>query len=193
VYFNAYSQTLDQSTKNQIRKQKGYTNITEIDLAFGQVNVVEVGTNENYYLGLQTINGYQFSPYFSMGVGVGCNRYANYTLRPGRNGNEYLWKGGGFEIPVFLDIRVNFINNSLTPFMSVDAGYSFPIGYDYFYGGFFVNPSFGVKHFISAKTAFNVSIGYRYYSNTFDLYSWGHYIPLKQIYNLFTLKTGFTF
>jgi hypothetical protein len=195
VFFNAYSQTVDHSTKNNIGKQKGYTNITEIDFAMGGVEVVDWGTSTQYTLGLHTINGYQFNPNFSVGIGVGLVRYSQYSLM--QDGYEILWKGANFQMPVFLDLRINLEDKKLTPFISCDVGYSFPFIHDY-YGGFFVNPSFGIKYFISAKTAMNISIGYRYYSNEWELTVWKGWdrsdeVIVDEILNLFTVKTGFTF
>ena len=43
------------------KKQRGFTNITEIDIAYGGVSVEKYGSDNQFSTGLQTINGYQFS------------------------------------------------------------------------------------------------------------------------------------
>lgn len=51
--------------------------------------------------------GYQFNPYFSLGMGVGFEK----------------WKYTSF-IPLYADLRVNLLPGQFSPFLSVNFGYS---------------------------------------------------------------------
>ena len=172
------------------RKQRGFTNISEIDIADGKVTVENYGTTNQFSIGLQTINGYQFNRYWSIGIGIGFVGYYQYTIP-----NE-MWKGTSFMTPLFVDIRVNMEDRPFSPFFSLDGGYTFSFITSDFSGGPYINPNVGIKFFISPKTAINLSFGYRYHENTFNMWHFSYYsrhIKLNETLNLLSLKFGFTF
>jgi hypothetical protein len=167
-------------TKNtdNIQKKSGYTNITELNCALG------VGhSNEDNSIGIQTINGYQFNPNLNLGFGVGVDKYKNSTY-----------------LPLFMDFRAYFLQTSVTPFFETALGYS--LGFDNIKGGLLVNPSFGVKFFVTPKTALNFSVGYRYqeytyaysyplyYASSYSSYSSG---TVKETESSINFKFGATF
>ena len=116
------------------------------------------GSATDFSFGFTTINGYQLNPHFSMGVGVGFDAH-----------NER------FMVPLFLDLRANFLKTRVSPLFSLGLGYSFipraaitqlkPDGSTYpaegYKGGLFVNPSLGVKFFISKNTSLYFDFGFR--------------------------------
>lgn len=159
--------------KNEI-KQSGYTNITEVNLGFGVGNY-----SEDFSFGIQTINGYLVNPYFSIGFGIGVDKYKYATF-----------------LPLFADIRANFMAAPVTPFFAADAGYS--LGFEQNKGGLLLNPSFGVKFLVAPKTFMNISFGYRYQENRVDYY-FGYYyynsgsFTVKENEELLTWKLGVTF
>ena len=140
-------------------KQKGYTNILEFTFARDQLrnhsNNALTGSaksSSQMSVGIQNIMGYLFNPHFSAGAGIGLHFYPGIIL-----------------VPMFADFRFNFTRESVTPFISAAAGYSFTymevFGFestkDYF-GGLLVNPAFGVKFGSKSGKAFIISLGYRY-------------------------------
>jgi len=148
-------------------KHSGYTNITEMNFGLGLGQY-----SSDYSFGIQTINGYLFNPYFSMGIGIGVDRYKNVTF-----------------VPLFADLRVNFLQTNVTPFLSGGIGYS--LGTDKVNkGGLLVNPALGVKFFVSSKAALNFSIGYRLQENSFTYYYYGTY---KESSGYLNFKLGATF
>ena len=172
---------IEKLTKEQIKrgtgvgigeiKQSGFTNITEINFGLGLGN-----SNNDFSYGIQTINGYLVNPYFSAGLGIGVDKYKSVTF-----------------IPVFADFRANFINGNVSPFLSADIGYSLST-INYNKGGFLLNPSVGVKFFVSATTALNFSLGYRLQEQNFSYF---YFFYQSENYRLkteyFSLKFGATF
>ena len=184
---NANNSSNQQSEKTNSRnnnknkyKQKGFSNITEVNI--GLVGYDYANQNDIdrsiYYIGIQTINGYQFCSLLNTGIGIGFDNY----------------KYDNF-IPLFLDIRSNFIKGIISPFIVCDIGYSFLVtkntytiynntGYSiyngvitYYYdkytyntnkGGLMINPCIGVKFFVSSKTAINLSIGLHIQKYSFE-------------------------
>ncbi len=191
-------QAIDTISKKSHRanKQKGFTNISEFDFGIGKVTVNGFGNANQMSFGLQTINGYQFSRYFSIGLGLGIVKYNGYTIPYGTR--MIFYKMNEFMIPLFADIRFNFLKGSITPFLSLSAGYSFSLSTKYGnHGGVFLNPSLGLKFFISTKTAFHFGVGYRYHSNTFETNVYENHVhemrTLKETVNLLSLKIGMIF
>jgi hypothetical protein len=180
-----------ETNKKEERKKSGYINITEWSFArsfdetqsYHNYNGEKIPfeshfdkINNSTSFGLQNIFGYMFNPYFSMGAGIGFQG----------NQNLYLF-------PMYVDVRANFIDAILSPFTSVELGYSFASSeffspHDYEdRGGIMGLIAIGAKYFALPKMALNLSVGFRYqeishspgYSNK----------PLNQ----FNVKTGLAF
>ena len=112
-------------------------------LKSGYRGIIEMGVTSfasSYGIIVNFINGYQFNPYFSLGLGVG---------------NRYLSATDDFIFPIFTDFRVNFIDNIGSPYLSFGVGCSI----DGSVVGSHFNSSAGVRFMISNKTAINMGLG----------------------------------
>lgn len=106
------------------------------------------GIGERYEadrLKFDVINAYQFNHYFSLGLGIGARYYSDQQA---------------LLVPIFLDIRTNFTNKPLSPYLAVGVGYSIVASNDFKDVGILLSPSAGVSIRISDKTAMNVGLGY---------------------------------
>jgi len=162
-------------------KQKGYTNITELNFGF----------RDAFTYGFHTINGYLVNPYFSVGFGVGIEAYPSSLF--GQWNNE-TWA----MLPMFIDARANFINGPITPFFSFGAGYSIPLDESFPHtnmGGVLINPALGAKFFISKSTALNFSLGYRFQelNRKFNQWQFGETAVQRSEHHSVTVKVGVTF
>ena len=119
--------------------QSGYKGIVELGYQIG------TGDNGMDRLKLNIINGYQIIPYFSLGFGTGL---------------RYYFDAEAALIPVFADFRANFINNKVSPYLSLGVGYSFNATNDFKGAGFLLNPTAGVSFKVSDESAMNVGLGY---------------------------------
>jgi hypothetical protein len=142
-------------------KKSGYINITEL----------HYGT-ETEVFGIYNINAFLINPYFSLGLGIGYNLDVQ-------------------QLPVFADLRVNFLDRKITPFFALDAGYTFSTaGNSYYKGGLLIEPNLGSKFFVSNKTALMLSLGYRLQNWT---YRNNTYTSTNNYYNTFIVKLGVAF
>ncbi len=136
--------------------QSGYKGIVELGY---QIGTGDYGMDR---LKLNIINGYQINPYFSLGFGTGL---------------RYYFDAEAALIPVFADFRANFMNNKISPYLSLGVGYSFDATNDFEGVGFLLNPTVGVSFKVSDKSAMNVGLGYEmqkmdfYYAGYYDYYS----------------------
>ena len=75
----------------------------------GQI-VLETQTvqNRNFNISVNQLLGYQFNPYFQMGIGAGFD----------------IWRHTAF-IPVYLNFTVNFTDTKIEPLFYANLGYSF--------------------------------------------------------------------
>ena len=179
-------------------KQKGFSNITEVHFALGS----QLG-NDNIFC-VQTVNGYQFNSILNAGVGIGLD----YYIYPGRV--YYNPSGTSFQsmIPIFADLRFNLLKGSVKPFIIAAGGYSLIYSstkdnYITYKGGLLLNPSVGVKIFVSSKIALNFSVGYRMqkysyvinsqYNSKYNMYNSYYPSNILCTLNFINIKTGINF
>ncbi len=127
------------SSLNGSGLQLGYRGIVELGY---QIGTGDYGMDR---LKLNIINGFQINPNFSIGFGTGL---------------RYYFDAEAAVIPVFADFRGNFINNMISPYLSLGIGYSFDATNDFEGLGFLLNPMVGLSFIVSEKSAINVGLGY---------------------------------
>lgn len=91
--------------------------------------------------GLSVSLGSQILPQLFVGAGLGLEYY---------NELEVL------TVPVFADVRVNFINGPISPFLGVKVGYTALGDFE----GFYLNPMVGCRFGLTNKLALHAAIGY---------------------------------
>ena len=136
----------DGSSSSNRGLQSGYRGIIE----FGyQIGVGDFGMER---LELNMINGGQINPYFSLGVGAGVRYYFN--AKEGIGG-EY-----GIAVPLFADVKINFVDDSISPYLSCGIGYSFDARDDFKGLGLYLKPTVGMSFKTSKKSALLIGVGY---------------------------------
>lgn len=92
---------------------------------------------------LDFVSSFRLNPYFALGFGAGLRYYFD----------------GDLLTPYYADIRVYFMDNKVTPYLSLAAGYSFNFS-DFERGGFLFSPKVGVSFKVSDGFALNLGFGY---------------------------------
>lgn len=134
---------VDEITKEEIPviryyKMSGYINTSGIELISGDDDLTPL-----FY----TMNGYQFTPRFAAGIGVGYIPYRDPLDL----------------IPVYLQLNLNLIKANSAPFLFLKTGYNFSIASKNIHlieshsGGWMINPGMGIQ--------FNTSSGFRWQIN----------------------------
>lgn len=96
------------------------------------------------------INGYQFTPRFSAGMGVGFTPYNNPLAL----------------IPVFVDLNYKILKTGITPFAFLRGGYGFSVRMDnsvqmdQHSGGFMLNPGTGIYFRLAGRFGLLLNIGF---------------------------------
>lgn len=109
-------------------------------------------------LELTTSHGYQFTPYFFTGVGLGVHYYM-----------DMWWNGESVPfIPLFIDLRVNLMQGSIVPFIGLKGGYSLVVADGLYGSGLYAAPFVGVKYMLSDTFGLNLSLGYSYQQDEGD-------------------------
>ena len=116
---------------------------------------------------LSIINGYRFNPYIAAGMGIGFRMY------PGED----------IFMPLFADLRLNFINKRVSPYLSFDAGYAFCLS-DVNNRGLLLSPTLGVSMKLKGRKAINLGFSYelqrsrvQYYYYLDDYYNYYYPYP----------------
>jgi hypothetical protein len=158
-------------------KKSGYFGVIEMSYGLG------IGdSNEHSSFGLQTVNGYLFNPILSLGLGVGIDRlFLNQNV---------------FEttLPIFLDLRLYFLNDPGILFFACEGGYvvnltGYKEGYKDDLWGMFINPSLGLRIFAFRKKTINLGIGFRIQESTVNYLN----MVLPKAENFINFKAGLTF
>ena len=91
--------------------ERKFIYMTSIGYATG-LGQIELETktvqNRNFNISVNQLLGYQFNPYFQMGIGAGFD----------------FWRHTAF-IPVYLNLTVNFTDTKIQPLLYTNLGYSF--------------------------------------------------------------------
>jgi hypothetical protein len=136
-------------------KTTGYFNHSGIDVLPG-----EDATTLRY----QMVNGYQFSPKFSAGLGIGFVPYDDPLDL----------------VPVFLDGRYRFREMNTTPFIFVRIGYSISslsdedtqLEVESHRGGLILNPGVGVELYTSDEFGWYLTAGLNIDKSRFEQVRW---------------------
>lgn len=141
--------TKEQVSNNQTRKEEQENNS---GLSSGYKGMVEFGYQLGYSqqfgmdrISLNIINGCQINPYLSLSLGKGVRYYFDLEA---------------ILIPVFGDVRIYFLDNNVSPYVSFGGGYSFDATKNFRSAGFLLNPNLGISLFVSNRSSINLSVGY---------------------------------
>lgn len=114
---------------------------------------IGIGDYEFGRFEVNTTHGYQVSPYFFFGAGMGFHFMSEYETEGMDIALDY--RESKVDIPVFANIRCNFSKGKVTPFIDVRGG-TFVTNN----GGLYASASAGCRISINDKQAINVSVGY---------------------------------
>ena len=160
-------------------KPFGYTALADLGFMGGDENTMS----------LMLINGYQFKNRISVGAGFGIEKFKEQV------------------IPVFADVRYNFLKGEITPFVYLQAGYSYPLGKSAagnttdIKGGALINPGIGLRLNFTTHNALIFSLGWRYQeirSHYTNFYYWGGPVydngyDRTDFYRRIAVRVGFVF
>ncbi len=135
-------------------KRRGFINHLEASFILGVGTVSNVGQkNTDRGFGIRLVNGYQFSETMALGLGIGLERYTNEVL-----------------VPVTFDARATLLKGKTSPTININVGYAPNIKGFEEGGGIVVNPSLGVKTYVSRKTAFFFNVGFKFQQDKYTYY-----------------------
>jgi hypothetical protein len=139
-----------------------------------------VDHDKNQSFGAEFIAGYRITPTFRLGAGVGVSYVdllfedANVSAIGSHIYYSKEYRESAVSVPIFVNAKVNFFENSISPFFTANIGYNAYIACsDYAKNnklGFFVAPAVGTD-FNIGKGAITLQVGYKYQMRTCDLWS----------------------
>ena len=172
------SKEKEKNAENSSGLKSGYKGVFEMGYAAG------IGGLGMDRLKMNIINGYQVNSYLSLGLGTGL---------------RYYFDANAILIPLYFDCRITFLNKNLSPYLSLDGGYSFDATNSFEVAGFLFNPVGGVSIRTSQKTAMIVGVGYemQWMNFIYSGYSGypSHYYQVTQLKNSgsISFKVGISF
>jgi hypothetical protein len=179
----------NQSFSNYNTARNGFFNLWRMGIMTAGSISAEGGSGsfDESVFAIGSIAGSRMSDIFRLGFGIEYNNYPNGTTAP-----------------LFLDFRLNILQNNITPIFFIDAGYSLAWikNMDGMNGdGAFINIGTGVEFALPNSTALFLELSYRkqwseiiinqYGYNGYNYYSYTDNI--KASYNFLALMLGYTF
>ncbi|MBO5720562.1 MAG: hypothetical protein J6R61_03420 [Bacteroidales bacterium] len=137
---------------------------------------IGVGYRGEGRISMSTTHGVQIIPYLYIGAGLGF-KYYHYS--------------GSMGLPLYADIRANFLKGRITPFLDFRAGYSFLDDW-----GAYVSPTVGCNFGYGRKAGFSVALGYEFQKAEFyhyDYYGGGYSYTSYENCGGFVIKVGVDF
>lgn len=110
----------------------------------------------DYELGrfeVNTSHGYQISPYFFIGAGIGLHFMPEYETPDMDIALDT--RESSVDIPVFANVRANFTKGKITPFVDLKGGTYLTNN-----GGLYANLSIGCRIATNAKNGIYIAAGY---------------------------------
>lgn len=117
---------------------------------------------------ISTTHGYQVSPYFFVGAGVGFHFMQKYETK-GMGDYALDTRDSNVGIPLFADFRGMLSKHKFGPFLDLKLGHFLTNG-----DGFYASLSAGVRMKTVGKQAVNLSVGYTFEKlkyETFDKFT----------------------
>lgn len=161
---------------------KGY----QLNLELG-VSVGRWTSNTSMIARGNVVNGYRFNPYISTGLGIGLRAYEFFQLINGNSNSSTTTL-----LPVFADVRINFLDRKVSPYSATGLGYSYDLSDQLRGVGSFISQSFGATFKVSTKSSFNVGLCLEWQRGP-DYNSLGLLVPKEKIYNSVGFVVGFSF
>jgi hypothetical protein len=141
-------------------KSQGY--ICNVELGGTDIMAKDNGSNISSFT-LNVVNSYLFSPFVSLGMGVGTElSNSGYSMEM---------------LSLYANTRIYFIRSNISPFFNADFGYNgmfmkYSLYNNYYYGsevakdgdhGMVFSPSLGIRVAVGKAVALTANIGYKFY------------------------------
>ncbi len=134
-----------------------------VDASVRMVGGIGMGGNKNKSFGSEGVVGYRVNEYFRSGIGFGISWCDLLFEKKAYLGEDYREEEAF--IPIYLNGKANFVKEGISPYFSLNIGYSALIPFS---GnareselGLMANPAFGVD-FPLSKGSFSLETGYKY-------------------------------
>ena len=171
-----YNQT--SKSKQDLAFEPGFANMTSLGFLIGSTYNAQVAP-----FSLLTVNGWRNKLGLFTGLGFGV---------------EFLKTN---YLPLFADIRYDFIKGDVVPYAVIKGGYSFPMSsskeeynteYNYF-GGALAGAGVGLKIKTRNSFAWDITLMYRYQKTSYkEIYDWNNQeYNYSDLYNRLELRLGF--
>jgi hypothetical protein len=161
IYFEPYKISEEQIERVVFKRERGFFHTSEFHVLIGRNSFGDAYSN----VSLQTINGYAFHRMLMLGIGLGYDRYGDFTLTP-----------------AFASIRGVLWEKPMSPFYYLNAGWGFfwqpsdtdMVDYLDTKGGYFVQAGLGYQINLE-RSAFTLGLGYRLQDTSmeYNMRSWG--------------------
>lgn len=143
------------STWTKSYSQSGHEMSVNAGVAIG------AGTYSNTIYSATLTDGYRFNKYIFTGIGVGFG-YSDVLYEAHVDGSDVTeYRNNAYLVPVFLNVRANLPCGKVSPFASLNLGYTFDLNRNFNDApGFMIEPAIGIDYNLRGKKAIYLLIGF---------------------------------
>lgn len=167
-----FTREVDYLSENNSGYQFGYKGIVETGFQIG------VGKFKDDRVKVNVINGIQINPHLYIGQGLGFRYYIESDV---------------VAMPIFVDIRTHFINRKISPYFSLDIGYTLNASDDFSGMGLIVAPTAGASFKFTKNFGLLVGLGYEMQKADTISYYYYYYDYKNVNFGAINLHVGITF
>lgn len=122
---------------------------------------IGVGTYSNTTYSATIVEGYRFNKYIFTGIGVGFGYsnvlYESYVDMRGIT----KYRNSACLVPVFLNVKANLPCGKISPFVSLNLGYTFDLNRNFGNAqGFMIEPALGIDYNLTGRKAIYFLVGF---------------------------------
>lgn len=128
---------------------------------------------KNFSFGADVLFAYRFNEHIRLGAGAAVD-YVNLKFDNAKTINHHYYKAyyeAAMAIPVFANVKVDFLKRKVSPYLSIDCGYNFFIPFSKYAQsnklGFLIRPAVGVDIRFKKCVLF-VELAYKYQARNFE-------------------------
>lgn len=122
-------------------------------------------------IGIDFISGFKVTDLITLGAGTGIGSSDMLYYKSYNKGDSYDSRETVMILPLYGHGKINFTQTGISPYLSLNAGYTLSLTSSYDDPGLMIKPSFGVDFPLKNKGSLFAQVGYKYQHFNYTYFS----------------------
>jgi hypothetical protein len=130
-----------------------------------------IDDNKTNTIGIDFIAGFKVTDLLVLGAGTGLGSSDMLYYKSYNKGDSYDSRETVMILPLYGHGKINFTKTGISPYLSLNAGYTLSLTSSYDHPGLMVKPSFGVDFPLNNGGSFFAQVAYKYQHFNYTYFS----------------------